>query len=38
MDGLMPPLGTSALWGLLHGIEPDHAAGVTALASGKGCS
>ncbi len=33
MDGLLPLLATSALLGLLHGIEPDHAAGITALAS-----
>ncbi|MFQ6090457.1 MAG: hypothetical protein ACE5LD_03360 [Candidatus Bipolaricaulia bacterium] len=36
MDGLISLLITSSLLGLLHGIEPDHAAGITALASGAG--
>ncbi|MFQ6090526.1 MAG: hypothetical protein ACE5LD_03710 [Candidatus Bipolaricaulia bacterium] len=33
---MLPLLATSVLLGLLHGIEPDHAAGITALASGAG--
>jgi len=36
MSEFSPLLTTSALLGLLHGLEPDHAAGITALASGKG--